>query len=179
MRRTLYSSVQATDRKLGDGLEQTLVKGHIHFENIYVDQMEKYHLKASPSLSVQATEQKFGDGLEQEDRTPFLLYRRTISQPNWLSYKTIQDHQQAMKLGDGLEQEERPSLSNLYLKWARIRGERIVFSGPNTNTNTIRVQKLCQIRIRILFGVPLLAEYEYLNYSNDTEYEYKYQYKSH
>ena len=65
------------------------------------------------------------------------------------------------------------------------RGERIVFSGPNTNTNTIwfqnfdpntntntiRVQKFG--RIQILFGVPLLSEYEYLVYSNNTEYEYK------
>ena len=44
---------------------------------------------------------------------------------------------------------------------------------PNTNTNTIRVQKFC--RIRILFGVPLLSkyEYEYLDYLNNTEYEYE------
>ena len=43
----------------------------------------------------------------------------------------------------------------------QIRGERIVFSGPNTNTNTIRFQKCGRIRIRILFGFRNLAEYEY------------------
>ena len=41
------------------------------------------------------------------------------------------------------------------------RGERIVFSGPNTNTNTIRLQKRGRIRIRILFGFRNMAEYEY------------------
>ena len=45
------------------------------------------------------------------------------------------------------------------------RGERIVFSGPNTNTNTIRFQKCGQIRIRILFGFRKMAEYEYEYYS--------------
>ena len=46
---------------------------------------------------------------------------------------------------------------------------------PNTITHTIRVQKFGRIRIRILFGEPLLSkyEYEYLDYSNNTEYEYK------
>ena len=46
---------------------------------------------------------------------------------------------------------------------------------PNTNTNTIRVQKFGRIRIRILFGVPLLSEYEYeyLDYSNNTQYKYE------
>ena len=46
---------------------------------------------------------------------------------------------------------------------------------PNTITNTIRVQKFGRIRIRIIFGVPLLSEYEYeyLDYSNNTEYEYE------
>ena len=41
------------------------------------------------------------------------------------------------------------------------------------NTNTIRVQKF--VRMRILFRVPLLSEYEYeyLDYSNNTEYEYE------
>ena len=55
------------------------------------------------------------------------------------------------------------------------RGERIVFSGPNTNTNTIWFHKIGRIRIRILFEAPLLSEYEheYLDYSNNTEYEYK------
>ena len=45
----------------------------------------------------------------------------------------------------------------------------------NTNTNTIRVQKFGRLGIRILFGVPLLSEYEYeyLDYSNNTEYEYE------
>ena len=45
--------------------------------------------------------------------------------------------------------------------------------GPNTNT--IQVQKFGRIRIRILFGVPLLSESEYkhLDYSNDTKYEYE------
>ena len=49
----------------------------------------------------------------------------------------------------------------------------MVFSGPNTNTNIIRVHKYD--RIRILFGAPLLIEYEYeyLDYSNNTEYEYE------
>ena len=39
---------------------------------------------------------------------------------------------------------------------------------PNTNMNTIRVQYFDRIRIRILFGVPLLFEYEheYLDYLN-------------
>ena len=32
------------------------------------------------------------------------------------------------------------------------RGERIVFSGPNTNTNIIRVRKFDRIRIQILFA---------------------------
>ena len=40
-----------------------------------------------------------------------------------------------------------------------FRGERIVFLGPNTNTNTIRVQKFG--RIRILFEFRNLSEYEY------------------
>ena len=44
---------------------------------------------------------------------------------------------------------------------------------PNTNTNTIRFQKFGWIRI--LFGVPLLSEYEYeyLDYSNNTEDKYE------
>jgi len=45
------------------------------------------------------------------------------------------------------------------------RGERIVFWGPNTNTNIIRVPKNDRIRIRILFGFPKLTEYEYEYYS--------------
>ena len=45
------------------------------------------------------------------------------------------------------------------------RGERIVFSGPNTNTNTIRFQNVVRIRIRILFGFRIMAEYEYEYYS--------------
>ena len=40
-----------------------------------------------------------------------------------------------------------------------------------SNTNTIQVQKFGRIRIRILFGVPLLSEYEYLDYLNSTEYQ--------
>ena len=32
---------------------------------------------------------------------------------------------------------------------------------PNTNTNTIQVQKFGRIRIRILFGFRKMAEYEY------------------
>ena len=47
----------------------------------------------------------------------------------------------------------------------RNRGERIVFSGPNTNTNTIWLQKCGRIRIRILFGFRNMAEYEYEYYS--------------
>ena len=50
-------------------------------------------------------------------------------------------------------------------KVVRHRGERIVFSGPNTNTNTIRFQKFGRIRIRILFGFRNMAEYEYEYYS--------------
>ena len=46
-----------------------------------------------------------------------------------------------------------------------FRGERIVFSGPNTNTNTIRFQKCGRIRIRILLGFRNMAEYEYEYYS--------------
>ena len=45
------------------------------------------------------------------------------------------------------------------------RGERIVFLGPNTNTNTIRFRKFCRIRIQILFGFRNMAEYEYEYYS--------------
>ena len=40
-----------------------------------------------------------------------------------------------------------------------------MFSGPNTNTNTIRFQKFGWIRIRILFGLRIMAEYEYEYYS--------------
>ena len=49
----------------------------------------------------------------------------------------------------------------LFLEHYRIRGERIVFSGPNTNTNTIRVKKFVRIGIQILFGLRNLSEYEY------------------
>ena len=45
------------------------------------------------------------------------------------------------------------------------RGERIVFSGPNTNTNIIRVDKFDRIRIRILFVFFIMTEYEYEYYS--------------
>ena len=45
-----------------------------------------------------------------------------------------------------------------------------MFSGLNTNTNTIRVQKFYQIRIT--YEVPLLSDYEFLDYSNNTEYKY-------
>ena len=45
------------------------------------------------------------------------------------------------------------------------RGERIVFSGPNTNTNIIRVHKYDRIRIRILFVFFIMTEYEYEYYS--------------
>jgi len=49
------------------------------------------------------------------------------------------------------------------------RGERIVFSGLNTNTNTIRSPKFGRIRIRILFGFKNLAKYEYeYHYSGST-----------
>ena len=46
---------------------------------------------------------------------------------------------------------------------------------PNMNTNTIRVKKYIRLRIWILFGVPLLSEYEYeyFDYSNNTKYEYE------
>ena len=45
----------------------------------------------------------------------------------------------------------------------------------NTNTNTIPVHKFFRIQIQILFGMPLLYEYEYkhLNYSNNTKCEYE------
>ena len=46
-----------------------------------------------------------------------------------------------------------------------FRGERIVFSGPNTNTNIIRVHKFDRIRIRILFVFFIMTEYEYEYYS--------------
>ena len=46
-----------------------------------------------------------------------------------------------------------------------IRGERIVFSGPNTNMNIIRVHKFDRIRIRILFVFVIMTEYEYEYYS--------------
>ena len=45
------------------------------------------------------------------------------------------------------------------------RGERIVFWWPNTNTNIIRLSKTDRIRIRILFGLPKMTEYEYEDYS--------------
>ena len=44
-----------------------------------------------------------------------------------------------------------------------VRGERIVFSGPNMNTNTIRVHKFD--RIQILFVVFIKTEYESEYYS--------------
>ena len=37
------------------------------------------------------------------------------------------------------------------------RGERIVFSGPNANMNTIRVHKFGRIQIQILFGLRIMA----------------------
>ena len=40
-----------------------------------------------------------------------------------------------------------------------------MFSGPNTNTNTIRFQKFGRIRVRILFGFRNMAEHEYEYYS--------------
>ena len=49
----------------------------------------------------------------------------------------------------------------LHAVWDR--GERIVFSG--SNTNTIRFKKCGRIRIRLLFGFRNLAEYEYEYYS--------------
>ena len=49
--------------------------------------------------------------------------------------------------------------------YSPTRGERIVFLGPNTNTNTIRVKKFVRIRIQILFGLRNLSEYEYEYYS--------------
>ena len=52
-----------------------------------------------------------------------------------------------------------------FLIYVQPRGERIVFSGPNANTNTIRFQKCGRIRIRILFGFRNMAEYEYEYYS--------------
>ena len=46
-----------------------------------------------------------------------------------------------------------------------LRGERIVFWWPNTNTNIIRHFKNDRIRIRILFGLKKATEYEYEYYS--------------
>ena len=45
-----------------------------------------------------------------------------------------------------------------------IRGERIVFWWPNTNTNIIWFSKNDQIQIRILFSFPKMTEYEYEYY---------------
>ena len=45
------------------------------------------------------------------------------------------------------------------------RGERIVFSVPNMNTNIIRVRKFDRIRIQILFVLFIMTEYEYEYYS--------------
>ena len=45
-----------------------------------------------------------------------------------------------------------------------IRGERIVFWWPNTNTNIIWFEKGDRIRIRILFGLKKSTEYEYEYY---------------
>ena len=53
----------------------------------------------------------------------------------------------------------------VWWNYDRVRGERIVFWWPNTNTNIIRVPKNDRIRIRILFGFPKLTEYEYEYYS--------------
>ena len=56
---------------------------------------------------------------------------------------------------------------SLYLSSTTVsiidRGERIVFSGPNTNI--IRVHKFDRIRIRILFVFCIMTEYEYEYYS--------------
>ena len=49
------------------------------------------------------------------------------------------------------------------IKIRQNRGERIVFWWPNTNTNIIWVPK--NDRIRILFGLPKMTEYEYEYYS--------------
>ena len=51
------------------------------------------------------------------------------------------------------------------LIYVGARGERIVFSGPNTNTTTIRFQKFGRIQVRVLFGSEYMAEYEYDYYS--------------
>ena len=51
------------------------------------------------------------------------------------------------------------------LIYVGARGERIVFSGPNTNTTTIRFQKFGRIQVRVLFGLEYMAEYEYEYYS--------------
>ena len=46
----------------------------------------------------------------------------------------------------------------------RIRGERIVFWWPNTNTNIIRFEKINRIQMQILFGLKKSTEYEYKYY---------------
>ena len=86
------------------------------------------------------------------------------------------------------------SSTNYHLWYLRLtngdRGERIVFWGPNTNTNIIRLPKNDRIQIRILFGFPKMTKYEYEYYSISqkwpntntnilrfpkmTEYEYEY-----
>ena len=47
-----------------------------------------------------------------------------------------------------------------------IRGERIVFWWPNTNTNIIRLFNNDRIQIRILFDLKKVTEYEYEYYSD-------------
>ena len=52
-----------------------------------------------------------------------------------------------------------------FISYVQARGERIVFSVPNTNTNIIRVRKFDGIRIQILFVLFIMTEYEYEYYS--------------
>ena len=43
----------------------------------------------------------------------------------------------------------------------QLRGEQIVISGPNMDTNTNQFQKFDRTQIRILFGFRNMAKYEY------------------
>ena len=56
------------------------------------------------------------------------------------------------------------SFSNFLSRGEQDRGERIVFWWPNTNTNIIQVPKNDRTRIRILFRLRKMTEYEYQYY---------------
>ena len=75
-----------------------------------------------------------------------------------------------MKMGKKTREGKRLEIDNEFVlchtpPLLSTRGERIVFLGPNTNTNIIRVHKFDRIRIRILFVFVIMTEYEYEYYS--------------